>query len=73
MNTKYMLKAQRVSRYSKEAEDCLKIWKFLADLDNGHVWQQKWDVLVKHCYSRDKVHFFKPTKIGEIFLKGLEA
>ena len=42
-------------------------------MDDGHVWSQKWNVLVKHCCSRDNVHFFKPTKIGEIFLKGLEA
>ena len=73
MKTRTLLHNQRVSRFSKEAEDCLKIYQFLVELDDGHVWQQKWDVLVKHCYSRDRVHFFKPTKIGKIFLKGLEA
>lgn len=73
MKTRTLLHNQLVTRYFKEAKDCLKIYQCLAEMDDGHVWSQKWDVLVKHCYSRDKVHFFKPTKIGRIFLKGLEA
>lgn len=73
MKTRTLLHNQLVTRYFKEAKDCLKIYQFLAEMDDGHVWSQKWNVLVKHCCSRDNVHFFKPTKIGEIFLKGLEA
>lgn len=73
MKTRTLLHNQLVSRFDKEAKDCLKIYNYLKELDGGHVWSEKWNVLVQHCYSRDKVHFFKPTKIGYIFLKGLEA
>lgn len=71
-----LLKQLLQGKFSKEAQDCLKIYNFLLEEFDGHVWSREWDALVKNCCKRvneERVWYHKPTKIGEIFLKGLEA
>lgn len=53
------------------AEQCLTIYNKLAEISDGHVWSNDWGTLVRVC-SRERVFYYRPTKIGEIFLKGLE-
>lgn len=75
MKVKTQLENQLHGEFREEAQDCLKIYQFLLELD-GHVWSREWDALVKNCCKRvneERVWYHKPTKIGEIFLKGLEA
>ena len=57
------------------ARQCKAIYDKLKEMDDGHVWSSKWGALVKISSRRneaDKVEFYyRPTDIGEIFLKGL--
>ena len=62
----------------EDAEKCIRIYNALLDLDNGHVWDSKWNLLVTTKRLRESKFFgdigawgFKPTAIGEIFIKGL--
>ena len=61
----------------EQAQQCQAIYDKLMEMDGGHLWQRKWDQLVKVCSRRDEkgeVEFYHaPTEIGEIFLKGLAA
>lgn len=67
------LEEQLKTKYKKDAEDCLKIYKYLLETTNS-VWQSDWSCLVTVIFEgfpSDKRRF-KPTKIGYVFLKGLE-
>ena len=68
-----LLKQLLQGKFSKEAQDCLKIYNFLFEEFDGRVWSREFDVLVTLCSRKGEILYYKPTKIGEIFLKGLEA
>lgn len=59
--------------YKKEAEDCLKIYEKLKEIEDGKVWESSFYTLVYvtyiGTYPRTKV--YRPTKIGYLFLKGI--
>jgi len=69
------LQKQLKTEYKEDAEDCIKIYNKLMEMDNGHVWESQWQPLVNTIfkgYPSDERRF-KPTTIGYIFLKGLET
>lgn len=75
MSVREELKNQlNVNKYSEDAKKCLKIYNKLLELE-GCVWNSQWRILVtvqrigKHLNS---VKIYKPTKIGEIFLNGIQ-
>lgn len=84
MNIKKKLEAQAKGEHRAEALQCMRIFHALHDLMSG-VWQREWDTLVKICSHKTETageltmqcaggiyeFYFKPSKIGEIFLKGL--
>lgn len=63
------------AKLKKDAEDCIKIYDKLQELNNGSVWSSQWQQLVtprfKGFPSDERTHH--PTAIGYIFLKGIEA
>jgi hypothetical protein len=65
----------KIPKYSKDAEDCIKIYNKLSELENGSVWSSQWNILTTIAGFEGKfpnaVRMFKPSKIGYIFLKGL--
>ena len=74
MNTYERLQKQLETEYKQDAEDCLKIYNKLKELDKGSVWSSKWNILVDITfkgYPSDE-RTFKPTPIGHIFLKGID-
>lgn len=58
--------------YKKEAEDCLKIYEKLKEIDDGKVWESSFYVLVYVTYimTYPRIKVYRPTKIGYLFLKG---
>jgi hypothetical protein len=68
------LQKQLKTEYKQDAEDCLKIYNRIKELDNGYIWESNWrplvDTIFKGFPSDEKR--FKPTNIGYIFLKGIE-
>lgn len=61
--------------YSKNARDCLKIYEALEELNDGRIPSDQWMVLtnVRHLKSYSGfTRVYLPSKIGYIFLKGLE-
>lgn len=62
------------SKLKKDAEDCLKIYEKLKEISNGSVWSSNWNQLIqckfKGFLSDERIYY--PTKIGYIFLKGIE-
>lgn len=71
------LQKQLKTEYKKEAEDCIKIYNKLREMNNGHVWQSQWESLVNvvkfmgtypHSFA-----IYEPNGMGEVFLKGIYA
>ena len=70
------LKKQLKSKENKkDAEDCIKIYEILKEMNNGNVWYSDWQMLVTvkfvGTYPNSKP-IYKPSKEGYIFLKGIE-
>ena len=67
-------KQLKSEEYKKDAEDCLKIYEKLKEMNNGSVWSLQWQQLVdthfKGFPSDDRR--YKPSKMGYVFLKGIE-
>lgn len=68
------LKEQLKTDYKKDAEDCIKIYNKLKEID-GHVWGTDWGSLTKvkiaEKYPYERRH--KPTQVGYIFLNGINT
>lgn len=60
--------------YKKDAEDCLKIYEKLKEMNNGSVWDSQWRPLVYTIFKGfpSDERRFKPTNLGYVFLKGIE-
>lgn len=78
-NIQDSLQKQLKTEYSKEAEDCIKIYNALKAISRKkygeeHVWASDWNVLtttmlVGNFPNIKKMH--KPSHIGRVFLKGI--
>lgn len=68
------LQRQLTTDLKQDAEDCIKIYNKLSELYDGSVWSSHWgmltDVKFKGLPSDERT--FKPSKIGYIFIKGIE-
>jgi hypothetical protein len=70
------LQKQLQTEYKKDAEDCLKIYEKLKELNNGSVWDSDWRQLttiggwIGDKYPKTMV--YKPSKLGYELLKGIE-
>lgn len=70
------LQKQLGTEFKKDAEDCLKIYEKLKEINNGSVWELDWRQLTtvggwigeKH----PKTMVYKPSKLGYELLKGIE-
>lgn len=70
------LQKQLGTEFKKDAEDCLKIYEKLKEINNGSVWELDWRQLTtvggwigeKH----PKTMAYKPSKLGYELLKGIE-
>ncbi len=62
------------AKLKKDAEDCLKIYEKLKEMNNGSVWSSQWQQLAtpkfKGFPSDDRT--YHPTAMGYVFLKGIE-
>lgn len=70
----YLQKQLQTEEYKKDAEDCLKIYEKLKEMNNGSVWSLQWQQLVDTYFkgfpSDDRR--YKPSNMGYVFLKGIE-
>lgn len=70
------LQKQLQTEFKKDAEDCLKIYEKLKELNNGSVWSSDWNQLttiggwIGDKYP--KTMMYKPSKLGYELLKGIE-
>lgn len=67
-------KQLKSEEYKKDAEDCLNIYEKLKEMNNGKVWESQWRPLVDTIFKGfpSDERRFKPTKMGYVFLKGVE-
>jgi hypothetical protein len=67
------LNQQLKTEHKKDAEDCLKIYNYLKET-TGSVLESDWRPLVRTIFTGfpSDERRFEPTKVGSIFLKGLE-
>ena len=70
------LNKQLKTEYKQDAEDCLKIYEKLKEMDNGRVWSSQWQpltsVTIIGVYP-NSTRIYKPSQIGRIFLEGIEG
>ena len=68
------LQKQLETEYRKEAEDCIKIYNKLKELNGDSVWGTQWQVLTQIAgwigSNSFKKAAYKPSPIGYIFLNG---
>ena len=68
-------KQLKSEEYKKDAEDCLKIYEKLKEMNNGSVWESSCNPLttVKFVGTYpNSERIYKPSKEGYVFLKGIE-
>ena len=68
-------KQLKSEEYKKDAEDCLKIYEKLKEMNNGSVWESLWNPLttVKFVGTYpNSERIYKPSQEGYVFLKGIE-
>lgn len=69
------LQKQLQTEFKKDAEDCLKIYEKLKEMNNGEVWESSWNPLttVKFVGTYpNSQRIYKPSQEGYVFLKGIE-
>ena len=68
------LNKQLKTEHKKEAEDCIKIYNKLKEIDNGRVWESKWTPLVnvKFLGKYPYQYKYEPSVMGYIFLNGIK-
>lgn len=65
----------KFNEFKEDAEDCLKIYEKLKELNNGSVWQSNWKPLVDVKFIGEypnSIAIYKPNQMGYVFIKGLE-
>lgn len=75
MKLKEQLDLQRKSSNPTIRDAALKsltIYNAVCDLSEGHVWDSDWSTLVKLASCEGKF-YWKPTKIGELVLRGIHS
>lgn len=68
-------KQLKSKEYKNDAEDCLKIYEKLKEMNNGKVWESSWNPLtiVKFVGTYpNSERIYKPSQEGYVFLKGIE-
>jgi hypothetical protein len=66
------LQKQLETEYRKEAEDCIKIYDKLKEISKSYIWHSHWDALTDVITFISNVPVYKPSPIGEVFLKGID-
>lgn len=69
------LEKQLETDHKKEAEDCIQLYNYLKEQNNGHVWQSQWSAITTVTFkgfpSDDR--WYRPNDIGYAVLKGLSS
>ena len=68
-------KQLKSEEYNKDAEDCLKIYEKLKEMNNGKVWESSWNPLTTIKFVGtypNSERIYKPSQEGYVFLKGIE-
>lgn len=70
-------KQLKSEEYKKDAEDCLKIYEKLKEMNNGRVWDSSWNPLTTVKFvgtypNSERICSYKPSQEGYVFLKGIE-
>ena len=68
-------KQLKSEEYKKDAEDCLKIYEKLKEMNDGKVWESSWNPLTKVTFVGtypNSERIYKPRQEGYVFLKGIE-
>lgn len=66
------LQEQLKTKYKKEAEDCIKIYNKLKEISGGSIWIADWNVLAEVRTFVSNIPVYKPSYVGEVFLKGID-
>lgn len=70
-NVRDSLQKQLETEYRKEAEDCIKIYDKLKEISKSYIWRSHWDALTEVITFISNIPVYKPSPIGEVFLKGI--
>lgn len=68
-------KQLKSEEYKKDAEDCLKIYEKLKEMNDGKVWESSWNPLTKVTFVGtypNSERIYKPSQEGYVFLKGIK-
>lgn len=58
----------KTEEYRKDAEDCIKIYNKLKEIDEGKVWISCWNALTMPILDKSlPVLGYQPNSVGEIF------
>ena len=70
-------KQLQVEEHREDAEDCIKIYNKLKEMNDGSVWSSDWQVLTTiGGWIGERPHAqmaYKPSKVGYVFLNGIRG
>lgn len=65
----------QVEEHRENAEDCIKIYNKLKEMNDGSVWSSDWQILTTiGGWIGERPHAqmaYKPSKVGYVFLNGI--
>jgi hypothetical protein len=67
------LQKQLKTERKQEAEDCIQLYEYLKQIDDGNVWGSKWETLVDTTFEEfpSSERWCKPNDLGRLVLIGL--
>jgi len=69
------LNKQLKTEYKQDAEECIKVYNKIKEVNNNHVWDSVWNPLTSVKFEGkypNTVMIYSLSPIGKIFLKGIE-
>ena len=70
MKVRDLLAQQLETEFSEDAKECIAVYDKLVEIE-GRVWQSKWLCLTNVVIVNKKA-YYRLSKIGKYFLKGIE-
>jgi hypothetical protein len=69
------LQKQLKTEHKQDAENCIKIYNYLKESNNGRVWESQWNPLVTVTFKGfpSDERYYKLNSIGNLVLKGLNS
>ncbi len=71
---KQLQKQSELKDLREDALNCIKIYEKLKEINNGSVWSSQLQILISTYFEGypSTKRWYKPSKVGSVFLRGIK-